>query len=687
MQGVCIGTFLIGLREGLEATLIVSIVGAFLKRNGQSTRPMFAGVALAVLISIAVGVGLDLLSVTLPQARQEMLETVIGAAAVLFVTSMIIWMNRNAARLKGALEHEAQQALNRGGALALVGMAFLAVLKEGFETSVFLLAAAETSTGNRWLAVLGGALGIAVSIALGVALYLGGLKLNLGRFFRITGVFLVLIAAGLVLNALRTAHEAGWVTIGQQQVFNLLPWMPSSSVQGALITGVFGIPADPRLIEVLGWLLYALPVLVVFLWPARLAPAPRTQSRLLAAASAALLVVAALLVTTEMRARNSDGNSAPAKIGGSSAVKGTVKVTMANDAGKDGCALDTTSVPAGPVTFTVTNTNAPGISEVELLRDQRIIGEKENLAPGLDPVSFTVTLDGGSYRVYCPGAVAEYQNLTVSGQAPSAPSGTAASVFAQGTKDYAAYIVDQIGQLGAGVQVLDAAVQAGNADAAKVAYANARLFWERSESTVEGFVLPGFAVGDNAGSLDYLIDMRASTPVDAKVGWKGFHAIERDLWQGGAITPGTKALSTELVGNVGKLKATVAALQYKPEDLANGASDLIEEVQNTKITGEEEAFSHIDLVDFSGNVEGAQQAYASLRPGLEKIDGNLVKQIDQQFQAVLNVLDGYRDPSAPGGYRLYTPALQAADATKLTAVIQPLHQSLSMVAQKVVTAR
>ena len=180
--------------------------------------------------------------------------------------------------------------------------------------------------------------------------------------------------------------------------------------------------------------------------------------------------------------------------------------------------------------------------------------------------------------------------------------------------------------------------------------------------------------------------MRASTPVDAKVGWKGFHAIERDLWQGGAITPGTKALSTELVSNVGKLNATVATLQYKPEDLANGASDLIEEVQNTKITGEEEAFSHIDLVDFSGNVEGAQQAYASLRPGLEKIDGNLVKQIDQQFQAVLNVLDGYRDPSAPGGYRLYTPALQAGDAPKLTAVIQPLHQSLSTVAQKVVTA-
>ena len=394
------------------------------------------------------------------------------------------------------------------------------------------------------------------------------------------------------------------------------------------------------------------------------------------------LTTAALVAVCGLTAcGHSAGNSAPAKAGGGN----VVKVTMANDAGKDGCALDTTSVPAGPVTFTVANTNAPGISEVELLRDQRIIGEKENVAPGLDPVSFTVTLDGGSYQVYCPGAATEYQSLAVSGNAPAA-AGSVASILTQGTKDYAAYVINQIGQLSDAVKALDAAVQAGNINAAKAAYAKARLFWERSESTVEGFVLPGFAVGDNAGSLDYLIDMRTSTPVDAKVGWKGFHAIERDLWQGGTITPGTKALSTELVGNVGKLNATVATLQYKPEDLANGASDLIEEVQNTKITGEEEAFSHIDLVDFSGNVEGAQQAYAALRPGLEKIDGNLVKQIDQQFQVVLNVLDGYRDPSAPGGYRLYTPALQASDAPKLTAVIQPLHQSLSMVAQKVVTA-
>jgi high-affinity iron transporter len=292
VQGIFVGTFLIGLREGLEATLIVSIIGAFLTRNDKSVRPMFVGVGLAVAISVAVGVGLEILSASLPQRQQEMLETVIGAIAVVFVTTMILWMNRNAFRMKGELERGAAQAINDGGALALAAMAFLAVLKEGFETAVFLLAAAQASHGSRWFAVVGGVAGIAAAVAIGVGLYFGSLKLDLGRFFRITGAFLVFIAAGLVMSSLRTAHEAGWITIGQQRVLDLSPWMPTKSVVGAVITGMFGIPTDPRLIEVLGWLLYAVPVMIVFLWPARYAPAAATKGRIKAVTAVALAGVA-----------------------------------------------------------------------------------------------------------------------------------------------------------------------------------------------------------------------------------------------------------------------------------------------------------------------------------------------------------------------------------------------------------
>src|SRR5258708_34035739 len=129
----------------------------------------------------------------------------------------------------------------------------------------------------------------------GVGSFFGSLRFNLGRFFRITGVFLVLIAAGLVMSPLRTAHEAGWITIGQQRVFDLSSWMPTKSVVGALITGMFGVPTDPRLVEVLGWLLYVVPVLIVFLWPARFAPGQAAKRRLVFGTAAGLAAAAVIM--------------------------------------------------------------------------------------------------------------------------------------------------------------------------------------------------------------------------------------------------------------------------------------------------------------------------------------------------------------------------------------------------------
>lgn len=398
------------------------------------------------------------------------------------------------------------------------------------------------------------------------------------------------------------------------------------------------------------------------------------------------VIAASALALAGCASGSGSGGATPAPSAAASGEGGitTVNIVLANRSGADACTPDKDSVPAGPVTFSVKNESAAGITEVELLKDQRILGEKENLAPGLDPVAFTLTLDGGSYQIYCPGAETDHVAFTVTGAAAAPPTGSAQSILASDTRDYAGYVISQIDSLGTAVAELDAAVQAGNVDAAKQAYAKARPYYERAESAVEGFVLPGFAPEDNAGNLDYLIDMRESTPVDEAVGWSGLHAVERDLWQNGAITDETKKYSTDLVANVGKLKNVVAGLEYRPEDLANGAAGLLEEVQSGKITGEEEQFSHLDLLDFAANVEGAQQAYASLRPGLEQIDPDLVKTIDQQFESVQKTIDGYRDPNALGGFQPYTAELQASDAAKLTAAIQPLHESLAAIAQKVV---
>lgn len=289
-----LATLVIGLREGLEATLIVGIIAAFLRRNRVPLAPMWLGVGVAVLLSVGVGLGLQVVEQALPQAQQEGMEAVIGIVAVVFVTGMIVWMRKHARGLKAELEQSATAAMGRGTAWALAGMAFLAVLKEGFETAVFLLATFQAST-DTGLAALGAVLGIAGAVVIGYGIYTGGVRLNLSGFFTGTGIFLVFVAGGLVLTVLRRAHEAGWITIGQQRTVDLSWLAPSGSVQGALVTGVLGIPPDPRVIEVLGWLLYVVPVLALSLWPAAWKPAPARVPAVRVGVAATLAVAAAVL--------------------------------------------------------------------------------------------------------------------------------------------------------------------------------------------------------------------------------------------------------------------------------------------------------------------------------------------------------------------------------------------------------
>jgi high-affinity iron transporter len=286
-----LATLVIGLREGLEAALIVGIIAAFLRRNGKSLAAMWAGVILAVLLSIGVGVGLSLLEQALPQAHQEAMESIIGAIAVFFVTGMIVWMNTHARQMKKELEAEAAAALGQGSTLALAVMAFLAVLKEGFETSVFLLATFSAAQ-SAWLAAAGAVLGLLLAVAIGWGIYAGGVRLNLSRFFRITGAFLILVAAGLVITALRTAHEAGWLNAGQQPTVNLAWLVAPGTIQSALITGVLGIPADPRRVELIGWFAYIIPVAAYVYWPRAWRLSMRGAIRLRFGVAAGLLLVA-----------------------------------------------------------------------------------------------------------------------------------------------------------------------------------------------------------------------------------------------------------------------------------------------------------------------------------------------------------------------------------------------------------
>ncbi|WP_210493527.1 iron uptake transporter permease EfeU [Patulibacter sp. SYSU D01012] len=266
--------FVIGLREGVEASLIVGIVAAFLVQEGRrdALRHMWIGVGAAIAVCVGVAAALQILDEALPQRQQEALETVVAAIAVVMVTGMIVWMRENARTMGRDLRASAATALAAGSAWGLIAMAFLAVLREGIETAFFLLATfqSESTQISTLSASIGAVLGVAIAVLIGWGIYRGGVRLNLSRFFRVTAVFLVIIAAGLVAGAFHTGHEAGWVNFGQGQAFDLT-WLvrpEADSVVSGLLTGLLGLQPYPRHVEVIGWLAYAVPMLLFVLWPA-----------------------------------------------------------------------------------------------------------------------------------------------------------------------------------------------------------------------------------------------------------------------------------------------------------------------------------------------------------------------------------------------------------------------------------
>ena len=350
-------TFVIGLREGLEAALIVGIIAAFLRQQGRKDllRWVFVGVATAVAICVGIGVTLNVISQDLPQKQQEGMETVIGAIAVVMVTYMVVWMRRHARDLRGQLEGMAADAVgaSSGGsgraARAMVLMAFLAVLREGIETVVFLLAIFNTSrTGAD--GPVGAVLGIVLALALGYGIYRGGVRLNLAKFFRFTGLVLVLVAAGLVVNALHTAHEAGWLNSGQGSTVDLTWLVQPGSVQSSLLTGMLGVQPHPVVIESIGWLLYLIPVGLYVAWPPGKALARRTTSRVLLAAGAVFAITAVVLLAV----MPSQPGAAPTTLAAGGATVSTahgqvtvvdaghtVALTKTGDVVSHGVALDT----------------------------------------------------------------------------------------------------------------------------------------------------------------------------------------------------------------------------------------------------------------------------------------------------------------------------------------------------------
>jgi high-affinity iron transporter len=263
--------FLIMLREGMEAALIVGIVASYLRQTGrrQWLPAIWAGVVSASVLCLVLGIALNMASAEFPQKQQELFEGVVGLIAVVILTSMIFWMRKAARSIGAELRKSIDAALapnghtNGGSGWALVVMVFLAVGREGLESVFFLLATFQQDVGAA--VPVGALLGLLCACLIGWGIYHGGVRLNMRHFFNWTGLFIIFVAAGLLAGALRALHEAGIWNGLQTTAFDLSFVLPSDGPLGTVLAGLLGYNDTPTLGEVAVYLLYLVPVLSLFI--------------------------------------------------------------------------------------------------------------------------------------------------------------------------------------------------------------------------------------------------------------------------------------------------------------------------------------------------------------------------------------------------------------------------------------
>lgn len=377
-------------------------------------------------------------------------------------------------------------------------------------------------------------------------------------------------------------------------------------------------------------------------------------------APVAYSAIAVLLVTGVVACGGSDSDSTSVPAG-----RQTVTITLTDK----GCSPDRTSIPAGPTTFKVVNEDAGAITEAELVSGDTILGEKENIAPGLSG-TFSLNVKAGKYQLYCPGGSgAEKVDFTVTAAAGAttatlSPEVTAALKTA--TDGYATYVRAQVAELVTNTSVFVAAVKAGDLDRAAKLYGAPRLNYERIEPVAESF-----------GDLDPAIDARADDAPDPAT-WTGFHRLEKAVFADRKLD-GTGTIADQLNTDVGKLNTLVATATFQPAQVANGATELLNEVGQSKITGEEERYSKLDLLDIQGNVDGADKAFTLLEPAVKILDPTLATKIRTQFTAMYKALEPYKRGTGYVSYDTVTTDQRRTLSQAVDALAEPLSQVAGIV--------
>lgn len=381
-----------------------------------------------------------------------------------------------------------------------------------------------------------------------------------------------------------------------------------------------------------------------------------------------VVVAAVLMAGCGSSSKGSDTNSPAADSGGAVAIK----------AGDKNCDVARVALPAGRHTFVVSNT-ASQVTEVYVYAaGDRIMGEVENVGPSTKR-NLIVDLPAGDYEVACkPGMVGNGNRTALKVTGVTAPVQTLDQQLKAAVESYRAYVESETQALVATTATFAAAIASGNLSEAKLTYPPARLHYERIEPIAESF-----------GDLDPLIDMRADDATDGTP-FVGFHALERLLFEKGTLS-GAPPLAANLGANIAKLNTLVKKVDITPLTMGNGAKSLLDEVAKSKVTGEEERYSRIDLIDFAGNVDGAKYVYAALRPTLQARDPQLVATLDQRFPALISQLAAHQAAAGDRGFIPGSPYVSydaltkdqiKALAVEVDAISEPLGRISGVVTSK-----
>ena len=636
----------IGLREGLEAGLVVSILLAAFHKTAErdvahrSTVPIWLGVLAAVTVSGSFAAVLSFSTSVLSSQAQEAVGGVLSVVAVCFVTTMIFWMRSTAAQLSAHLRGEVDRALRIGaGALALT--AFLAVGREGLETTLFIWTAVKAS-GSTAAPLLGAAAGLVIAVVLCWLLYRRAIRINLGVFFNRTAVLLIVIAAGVLAYGLGDLQDAGLLPGGRWLAFDLSTHIDSGSWWVSIIAGVTELTPTMTVLQVTAWLVYLVCVLSLFVRAARAEPAtptvPRAESgagdraswwermagRHPRAVAGALVVVPVVIAASVITALPSTG----------AADLTTVTVTPTT------CATDWRAPHSGPQTVSVDNRSGKA-GEVNLVdASGGIVSEIETIGPATT-ADMTAVLTDGSYSIRCymtgaaPMSSPVMQVTGPAGQAaPAAVAPVTVAELAGPNRAYQTYAAADLATEEKDVAALQSDLNAGSLAAARSDWLTAQLDWERVGASYDSF-------GDDGTAVDGLPDGLPGGVADP--GFSGLHRLEYGLFHGQSaqvLVPAAATLATDVATVARNL--TSDDIAGDPTDLPIRAHEILEDAVRDHLSGLDDQGSGATYAETYADTQVTGTVLSELAPLIDQRSPGLVASADAQLTTLQGALSATR---------------------------------------------